>query len=103
VEAGRIAAVGSGVWVPEGTPVIQVEGGTITPGLIDANARVESVNLIAPSRRRTAEQEKVTATFLSGKRWLSPFLRRRRRSLGFKGTGSRTAGRARQAGRTQTM
>ena len=55
VEAGRIAAVGSDLSVPEGTPIIQVEGGTITPGLIDANARVESANLIAPSRRRTDE------------------------------------------------
>jgi imidazolonepropionase-like amidohydrolase len=73
VEAGRIAAVGSDVSVPEGTPIIQVEGGTITPGLIDANARIESVNLIAPSRRQTAEhgdlRTSAAATTVSGAQW----------------------------------
>lgn len=50
VRDGRIVAVGSDLEVPEDTPVVEVKGASITPGLIDANARIESANLIAASR-----------------------------------------------------
>jgi len=51
IQDGRIRAVGADVRLPEGTTVIEADGGCVTPGLIDANARIESVDLIAPSRK----------------------------------------------------
>jgi imidazolonepropionase-like amidohydrolase len=39
------------VEIPDGATTIAVPGGQVTPGLIDANARVESADLIPPSRR----------------------------------------------------
>jgi len=51
IENGRIRAVGNDVKIPPGTPVIEIDGGEMTPGLIDANARVETAELIAPSRK----------------------------------------------------
>ncbi len=50
VRDGRIVAVGSDLEVPQDTPVVEVKGASITPGLIDANARIEPANLIPPSR-----------------------------------------------------
>ena len=56
VQDGRLTAVGRDVLLPADTRVVEVEGGSITPGLIDANARVESANLIATSRKRTDQE-----------------------------------------------
>ena len=51
IRDGRIAVVGSDVLIPQDTQVIEVKGGSVTPGLIDANARIEPTSLIATSRR----------------------------------------------------
>ncbi len=40
VEDGRIAAVGTGVTVPVGTEVIDMEGGHVIPGIIDAHSHI---------------------------------------------------------------
>ena len=53
IRNGQISAVGCDVAIPEGTPVIEVADRSITPGLIDANSRIETINLIAPSRKGT--------------------------------------------------
>ena len=50
IQDGRIRAVGPKVGIPKDATVIEVEAGCITPGLIDANARIESADMIAPSR-----------------------------------------------------
>ena len=55
VQGGQISAVGSDLPIPAGAEVIEVAGGSITPGLIDANARLEPQDLV-PSTRRTAAQ-----------------------------------------------
>ncbi len=54
---GRIREIGSGLPVPEGdeVSVIEVAAGSVTPGLIDANARLEPKTL-ARSTRQTAAQ-----------------------------------------------
>lgn len=52
IQDGRIRAVGPKVSIPKDATVIELEGGCVTPGLIDANARIESADLIAPSGRR---------------------------------------------------
>jgi len=57
IQDGRIRAVGTDVRLPEGTTVIEADGGCVTPGLIDANARIESVDLIAPSRKSSASDD----------------------------------------------
>jgi imidazolonepropionase-like amidohydrolase len=54
IRAGRIEAVGSDVAVPDGAEVLEVAGGCLTPGLIDANARIEAQDMIAPRRRWSA-------------------------------------------------
>ena len=46
IEGGRIQAVGQDVVIPTGTNVIEIDEGCITPGLIDANARLEASDLI---------------------------------------------------------
>jgi imidazolonepropionase-like amidohydrolase len=51
VRGGRIAAIGRDVEIPENTRVIQLLDGIITPGLIDANARIENVDLIPASSK----------------------------------------------------
>jgi len=51
IQDGRVRAVGPKVSIPKDATVIEAEGGCITPGLIDANARIESADMIAPSRR----------------------------------------------------
>jgi imidazolonepropionase-like amidohydrolase len=53
IRNGRIRSVAADAAVPEGVPVIEVEGARVTPGLIDANARIEPTDLIPPSRSRT--------------------------------------------------
>ncbi len=42
IEGGRIAAVGAGLTPPDGATVIELSGGSITPGLIDANVPIEA-------------------------------------------------------------
>lgn len=56
IEGGRIQKVGSEVAEPESdqVAVIEVEGGSITPGLVDANARIEPQNLLPSTRQTTA-------------------------------------------------
>lgn len=48
---GKIIAVGSGLAIPEGADVIDLKGHEITPGLIDANAKVEPGDLLPPRRK----------------------------------------------------
>lgn len=43
---GKIAAVGAGIPVPTGATVIELSKGALTPGLIDANAQIEPVDVI---------------------------------------------------------
>ncbi len=50
IRSGRIVAVGTGVAVPEGAMVVEFKNGCVTPGLIDANARVASQELVPTSR-----------------------------------------------------
>ena len=50
IEDGRITQIGADIAIPEGTTVIEMERGSVTPGLIDANARIESDNLIPVGR-----------------------------------------------------
>lgn len=54
IENGRVKQVGSGLAVPEGGKVIDIGHGSVTPGLIDANARVESTDLIPWGQESTA-------------------------------------------------
>ncbi|MFV1967600.1 MAG: amidohydrolase family protein [Pirellulaceae bacterium] len=51
IKDGKIVAVGKEVAIPEGTSVIEVAGGTVTPGLIDANSRIENTNLFPASHK----------------------------------------------------
>lgn len=51
---GRIIAVGADLPVPEGAAVIELPGSEITPGLIDANAKLEPEDLLRPLRRDPA-------------------------------------------------
>ncbi|GIK17042.1 MAG: hypothetical protein BroJett003_20060 [Planctomycetota bacterium] len=46
MRGGRIAAVGSGVEIPADATVIELAGASVTPGLIDANAAVDSYDLM---------------------------------------------------------
>jgi imidazolonepropionase-like amidohydrolase len=48
---GRIAAVGVDAPIPEGAPIIDAAGGSVTPGLIDANAQLESADVFRQVRR----------------------------------------------------
>ncbi len=51
VRDGKIVAVGKDVAVPKGAKVIKLKKGTITPGLIDANAWIEVTDMLAPPPR----------------------------------------------------
>ena len=51
VEGGKLKAFGADVAVPEGAEVVNLPRGSITPGLIDANALVESQDIITRPRR----------------------------------------------------
>ncbi len=55
VRGGEISEVGSGLPIPTGAEVIEVAGGSITPGLIDANARLEPQDLVLSTRRTAAQ------------------------------------------------
>jgi len=50
IDGRRIVAAGSGIAIPVGASVIEIEDGFMTPGLIDANALVEPANLLPESR-----------------------------------------------------
>lgn len=45
IQSGKIIRVGTDLSVPEGTKLIEVESGSITPGLIDANAQIDTSGL----------------------------------------------------------
>ncbi|MFG0331621.1 MAG: amidohydrolase family protein [Phycisphaerales bacterium] len=46
IENGRIVAVGADVAIPDGATRIELEGGAVTPGLIDANAWLEPDDMV---------------------------------------------------------
>lgn len=52
IRDGVIVAIGKDLEIPSGARVVEVPGGTVTPGLIDANARIESENLLPKLRER---------------------------------------------------
>lgn len=56
VEDGAIVAVGRGVSVPRGAQTVEADGLHVTPGLIDANARIEARDVVTtqPQRRQGA-------------------------------------------------
>lgn len=68
IQDGRVQAVGPKVRIPKDATVVEVEGGCITPGLIDANARIESADLIGATSIRivygdgTAREEETGST-----------------------------------------
>jgi len=51
VRDGRIAQVGANLATPSGATVIELAGGSLTPGLIDANAAVEPTDRMMVDRR----------------------------------------------------
>lgn len=55
VRDGRISQVGSSIPVPEDATVIELPEGSITPGLIDANAAIESDVSVSLTRPRDAQ------------------------------------------------
>ena len=52
IKEGRISEISRDAKLPKGTQVIQVPNGCVTPGLIDANARIESADLIDVTRKQ---------------------------------------------------
>ena len=52
IQDGRIRAVGPKIRVPKDATVLELENGCITPGLIDANARIESAGLLGATSIR---------------------------------------------------
>jgi imidazolonepropionase-like amidohydrolase len=52
IRNGRIVAAGADIDIPDEARVIEVQGGAVTPGLIDANASIEPSDLLAPASRR---------------------------------------------------
>jgi imidazolonepropionase-like amidohydrolase len=55
IQHGRITEVGPDVAVPKDAQAIDLEGASVTPGLIDANARLENVDMIPVSRKVTED------------------------------------------------
>ncbi len=51
IQDGRITDIGTELAVPDGATILDMGQASVTPGLIDANARIGSTNLIAPSRK----------------------------------------------------
>lgn len=69
IEDGRIVAVGSDLSIPDGARVVDASDGAVTPGLIDANARLEPSDLVSsPQHRRTG----VLQSFLHAGHYGSP-------------------------------
>ncbi|MBN1851554.1 MAG: amidohydrolase family protein [Pirellulales bacterium] len=56
IQDGRIQAVGSDLSLPDHIQIIEIDGGSVTPGLIDANARLESADMIPASRKGPGQQ-----------------------------------------------
>ncbi len=56
IRDGRIVAVGADLVIPEGVTVIDLSGHHVTPGLIDANAKIEPENLLQPRAKTAAAQ-----------------------------------------------
>lgn len=54
VRDGRIVAVGASLDVPAGATVVELPGAHVTPGLIDANSKVEPRDLLRPLRKDDA-------------------------------------------------
>ncbi len=63
VAAGRIVAVGHKLDVPQGAKVIEYPNGSITPGLIDANAALESIDMANPAGYRLTASEVAHSVF----------------------------------------
>ncbi|TVQ61670.1 MAG: hypothetical protein EA378_07955 [Phycisphaerales bacterium] len=53
IVGGKIAGVGPGLAIPRGATVIEVERSSVTPGLIDAYARLERVDPFDAARRES--------------------------------------------------
>jgi len=54
IRDGVIVAIGTDIKVPEGANTIRIKGGSITPGLIDADAAIEAADLMTvPLGRRS--------------------------------------------------
>jgi imidazolonepropionase-like amidohydrolase len=54
VRDGRIVAVGADLAIPAGAALVELPGAEITPGLVDANAKLEPEDLLRPLRRDPA-------------------------------------------------
>lgn len=65
ISGGRIQAVGAGLAIPEGFDTIRVEEGSVTAGLIDANTRIESADIVT---RRDDTPSAVLRRLLGGDR-----------------------------------
>lgn len=52
IRDGIITAVGDNITIPGGAEVIELDNCTVTPGLIDANAQIEAVDVITPAQGR---------------------------------------------------
>jgi imidazolonepropionase-like amidohydrolase len=55
IRDGRIAQVGANLAIPPGAKVIELSGGSLTPGLIDANAALEPTNRMMVDRRNARQ------------------------------------------------
>jgi len=51
VRDGRIVSVAAGGAIPDGADVVRLESAHVTPGLVDANARLEARDLVAANAR----------------------------------------------------
>ncbi len=63
IEDGRIVEAGAGIEPPEGATVIDVREGSITPGLIDANAVLEPLDIVSPDPRAMRFREEQVRGF----------------------------------------
>lgn len=66
---GKIAAVGPGVPIPSGARVIDLPNGSLTPGLIDANAQIEPFDVVTqygPGGPGAARSARGTGAWIGG-------------------------------------
>ncbi|MCH5377064.1 MAG: amidohydrolase family protein, partial [Planctomycetes bacterium] len=68
IQAGRITAVGADMDLPANAEVLEIKGGHLTPGLIDANARIESIDMIDASRRWSRSEDVLESENTSNRR-----------------------------------